>query len=66
MWHPTDPTHPGKWNDGQNVSRLARLDRPIRCAAGLAPSAEESEKTREADAATVSGRRRLQRARRAA
>jgi glycosyltransferase involved in cell wall biosynthesis len=40
MWHPTDPTHPGKWNDGPNVEKLARLDRPIKCAAGLIPMPE--------------------------
>lgn len=36
MWHPTDPTHPGKWNDGPNVGRLLWLDRPIQCPVGLA------------------------------
>jgi GT2 family glycosyltransferase len=35
MWHPTDPTTPEKWTDGPNVGRLQRLDRPIRCRAGL-------------------------------
>jgi GT2 family glycosyltransferase len=35
MWHPTDPTHPGKWNDGPNVARLLHLDRPVKCPVGL-------------------------------
>ncbi len=35
MWHPTDPTQPGKWTDGPNVGRLQQLDRPIRCQSGL-------------------------------
>jgi GT2 family glycosyltransferase len=38
MWHPTDPTHPEKWNDGANVARLSQTERPIRCAAGLIQS----------------------------
>jgi GT2 family glycosyltransferase len=42
MWHPTDPTHPGKWNDGPNVARLADLNRPLKCAAGLIPMPEIS------------------------
>lgn len=35
MWHPTDPTQPGRWTDGPNVARLQHIDRPIRCEAGL-------------------------------
>jgi hypothetical protein len=40
MWHQTDPTHPGKWNDGPNVTKLADLNRPLKCAAGLIPMPE--------------------------
>jgi len=35
LWHPVDPTRPGKWNDGANVGRLAHLNRPITCETGL-------------------------------
>jgi GT2 family glycosyltransferase len=43
MWHPTDPTHPGKWNDGPNVERLMRVDRPIRCPIGLASTKDSGD-----------------------
>jgi GT2 family glycosyltransferase len=43
LWHPVDPTRPGKWNDGANVGRLTHLDRPIRCAAGLVPFNNDAE-----------------------
>ncbi len=39
LWHPAAPSRPAKWTDGQNVSRLANVDRPIKCAAGLVPIA---------------------------
>jgi GT2 family glycosyltransferase len=48
MWHPTDPTHPEKWNDGANVAKLADLDRPIRCPAGLVQTDELADPSREA------------------
>jgi GT2 family glycosyltransferase len=35
LWHPDEPSRPGKWNDGPNVGRLDDADRPIRCASGL-------------------------------
>jgi GT2 family glycosyltransferase len=43
MWHPTDPTHPGKWNDGPNVGRLLHLDRPIKCRAGIVPLGDDAD-----------------------
>jgi glycosyltransferase involved in cell wall biosynthesis len=39
LWHPAAPSCPTKWTDGENVARLANLDRPIKCAAGLVPLA---------------------------
>jgi GT2 family glycosyltransferase len=60
MWHPTDPTHPGKWNDGPNVGRLMHLDRPIKCSAGLVPGGDA------ADADENSGERPPRKARQAA
>src|SRR3989304_3495545 len=35
MWHPLDPSHPGVWNQGANVSRLVLGDKPARCKRGL-------------------------------
>src|SRR3954447_15789370 len=37
LWHPSTPSRPQKWTEGQNVGRLDDLDRPIKCAAGLNP-----------------------------
>jgi GT2 family glycosyltransferase len=58
MWHPTDPTHPGKWNDGPNVGRLLWLDRPIRCPVGLTSLLER--KDEQADRGSEFARRRRQ------
>jgi glycosyltransferase involved in cell wall biosynthesis len=47
LWHPFDPTHPGSWRNGRNVSRLAE-PRPVRCVNGLFPPVlgpEESTRT---------------------
>src|SRR3954467_8871745 len=35
LWHPSTPSRPQKWTEGQNVGRLDDLDRPIKCVAGL-------------------------------
>jgi glycosyltransferase involved in cell wall biosynthesis len=35
LWHPAEPSRPGKWTEGPNVRRLDDIDRPIRCASGL-------------------------------
>jgi GT2 family glycosyltransferase len=35
LWHPAEPSRPGKWTDGPNVGRLNDIDRPARCASGL-------------------------------
>jgi len=37
LWHPLDPTHPGLWKNGDNVSRLLGEARPVRCIKGLFP-----------------------------
>ena len=50
MWHPTDPTRPDKWTDGPNVDRLRRLDRPVKCRAGLLPFDDEPSVTPNGDA----------------
>lgn len=64
MWHPTDPTRAGKWNEGPNVERLMRLDRPIRCPIGLEtlPGSEIDEM----DAGVEHARRELRQTRHAA
>ena len=43
MWHPLDPTHPGKWSNGANVGLFLQQDRPIRCRRGLVKSDESSD-----------------------
>jgi hypothetical protein len=35
LWHPSDPTQPKIWREGQNVAYLLRRDRPTRCLNGL-------------------------------
>jgi glycosyltransferase involved in cell wall biosynthesis len=37
LWHPTTPSRPDKWTDGQNVARLENVNRPTKCVSGLVP-----------------------------
>jgi GT2 family glycosyltransferase len=49
MWHSTDPSRPKKWNDGPNVNRLMRLDRPIQCRQGLVAIVDVADGRSQAD-----------------
>ena len=35
LWHPADPTAPGRWRDGPNVAYFERPGRLVRCRNGL-------------------------------
>lgn len=35
LWHPSDPSQPANWQEGENVDILACRDRPTRCVRGL-------------------------------
>ncbi len=35
LWHPTDPSQPTTWSEGQNADLLLTRDRPTRCEVGL-------------------------------
>lgn len=50
MWHPNHPTRTEKWNDGPNVQRLQRRDRPIKCRAGLVPTSDAADGASDAGA----------------
>jgi glycosyltransferase involved in cell wall biosynthesis len=41
LWHPAEPSRPAKWTDGPNVCRLANVDRPVKCKAGLVSMASD-------------------------
>ncbi len=46
LWHPAEPSRPAKWTEGPNVCRLANVDRPIKCKAGLVSLATDVEDAR--------------------